>query len=491
MGALKKLFKHTFIYGLATVLPRLLSLVLTRLYTDKLPTDDYGIYASLFVYLISGNVLLSYGMETAFFRFMNKSERKSEVQSTALTSIFITSGLFLIVSYLFKDNIASFLEFELEFILYGILILFFDALCVIPFAWLRNQEMPLKYSFIKIATVVVNLGLNLFFFLVLPLLVDNNSSSVFNALVFENKVHYIFISNVLASLFGLLLILPLYIRIRLRFDFYLWKKMIRYAFPVLIAGVAFSINEGFDKLMLKYLLPENIAEETVGVYAACYKLGAFMSLFVTAFKLGVEPFFFSNANKKNSKEIYADTTLYFTIFGAFIFLFVVVYIDIFKTILISNSAYWEALWIVPFILLANLCIGIYHNLSVWYKITDRTRFGAYISVFGALVTLVLNFVLIPIITYKGSAIATLIAYGSMMLLSFYFGQKHHPIPYNLKKIGSYLGVSILFVFLSFYVFDRNLIIGTVFVLVFLTLIYKLENRELKKMMKSISAKKFK
>ena len=172
-------------------------------------------------------------------------------------------------------------------------------------------------------------------------------------------------------------------------------------------------------------------------------------------------------------------------------MFVVVYADIFKRLLIHNEAYWEALWVVPFILLANLCLGIYHNLSVWYKITDRTIFGAYISVFGAFITLIINFILIPVITYKGSAIATLIAYGSMMLLSYYFGQKNHPIPYNLKKIGSYLGVSILFVFLSFYVFDRNLIIGTLLLLVFLTLIYRLENKELKKMMKSISIKKTK
>ncbi|QLE01170.1 oligosaccharide flippase family protein [Galbibacter sp. BG1] len=489
MGALKKLFKHTFIYGIATVLPRLLSFILTPLYTDQLATEDYGIYASLYVYLILGNVMLSYGMETAFFRFMNKSERKAEVQSTALTSIFITSAVFLIVSYFLKDTIATFLQFRPEFILYGVLILFFDALCVIPFAWLRNQEMPIKYSFIKIATVLVNLGFNVFLFLALPKLISPNSSSFLNSFVFENKVHYIFISNVLASLFGLLLILPLYFRIGLRIDFYLWKKMFRYALPVMIAGIAFSINEGFDKIMLKYLLPDSIAEETVGIYAACYKLGAFMTLFVTAFKLGVEPFFFSNANKKNAKEIYADTTLYFTIFGSFIFLFVVVYTDVFKRILIHNSDYWEALWVVPFILLANLCLGIYHNLSVWYKITDRTHFGAYISVFGAIVTLILNFILIPFISYKGSAIATLVAYASMMLLSFYFGQKNHPIPYNLKKIGSYLGISMLFVILSFYVFDRNLIIGTSLVLVFLMLIYRLESKELKKMFKSISIKK--
>lgn len=490
MGALQKLFKHTFIYGLATVLPRLLSFVLTRLYTDQLPTEDYGIYAALFVYLMIGNVVLSYGMETAFFRFMNKNHSKEKVQSTALASILLTSVGFLILGYLLKDYLALILDFEVQFIVYGIWILFLDALCIIPFAWMRNKEMPLRYSYIKIFNVVVNLGFNLFFFLALTQLLQ--SSTFFDSwqwIVFDNKVHYIFIANVIASLVTLLMLLPLYFKIGFRFDTSIWKKMVRYAIPVLIAGVAYTINEGFDKILLKYLLPENIAEQTVGIYAACYKLGAFMTLFVTAFKLGVEPFFFSNANKKNAKAIYADTTLYFTIFGTFIFLFVVAYSDVFKLVLIPNPAYWEALWIVPFVLLANLCLGIYHNLSVWYKITDKTSYGAYISIFGAILTLGLNFVLIPLISFKGSAIATLVAYAAMMLISYYYGQKNHPIPYNLKKIGSYLGVSILFATLSFYVFDRNLLVGTLFVLVFLILIYKLENQELMRIFKSFRSGK--
>lgn len=490
MGALQKLFKHTFIYGLATVLPRLLSFVLTRLYTDKLPTEDYGIYAALFVYIMIGNVVLSYGMETAFFRFMNKDQSKEKVQSTALTSILMTAIGFLVVAYLIKDFIAALLEFDAQFIEYGIWILFLDALCIIPFAWMRNKEMPLRYSYIKIANVAVNLGLNLFFFLALTQVLA--SSAFFDGwdwIVFGNKVHYIFIANAIASLVTFLTVLPLYFKIGIRFDVVIWKKMIRYAFPVLLAGVAYTVNEGFDKILLKYLLPEDIAERTVGIYAACYKLGAFMTLFVTAFKLGVEPFFFSHAHTKNSKSIYADTTLYFTIFGTFIFLFVVAYSEVFKLILIPNPAYWEALWIVPFILLANLCLGIYHNLSVWYKITDRTSYGAYISIFGALLTLGLNFLLIPMISFKGSAIATLVAYAAMMFISYYYGQKNHPIPYNLKKIGSYLGVSIVFSVLSFYVFDRNIIVGTLFVLVFLILIYKLENQELKRMYKSLRSGK--
>ncbi|MCQ0112380.1 Membrane protein involved in the export of O-antigen and teichoic acid [Zhouia amylolytica] len=481
MSALKKLFKHTFIYGIATVLPRILGLILTPLYISFLPKADYGIYVSLMVYLILGNVLLSYGMETAFFRFINKEKKPEEVQSTALISILISTILVLAVSLLLRNQIADWLEYKIEFIVYAIFILCLDALVVIPFAWYRNMQMPKKYSAIKIFNVIVNLSLNLFFFLILPKI--GKSNELVQALTFDDKVHYIFISNLIASLITLVIVLPLYIKIGIKFNRSIWMRMIQYGFPVLIAGLAFSINEGFDKLLLRYLLPSNTSDAVVGVYGACYKLGVFMTLFVTAFKLGVEPFFFQNASKKDAQRIYASITLYFTIFGAFIFLFVVAYTDVLKYLLIPQSEYWEALWIVPLILLANFCLGIYHNLSVWYKITDRTKYGAYISVAGAVITLGLNFLLIPIISYKGSAIATLAAYGTMMLLSYYYGKKHYPIPYNLKKIGSYLLVSIVLSVLSFYVFDRNLYVGTLFVLLFLLMIFILEKNELKKILK--------
>ncbi len=482
MSALKKLFKHTFIYGIATVLPRILGLILTPLYITKLAEAQYGVYISLMVYLILGNVLLSYGMETAFFRFMNKTaEKKTEVRATALTSVFFSSSFFLIIALLFRDKLGLWLDYQVEFIVYAILILFFDALVVIPFAWFRNKERPVKYSFIKILNVVINLSLNLFFFLILPELIEDKTISFWNKISFDNKIHYIFISNIIASLITFLLLVPLYFKIKFSFNKYLWKQMIYYAFPVLIAGIAFSINEGIDKLLLRYLLPKEIADTEVGIYGACYKLGVFMTLFITAFKLGVEPFFFNQAAKKNAKTTYANITLYFSIFGALILLFVVVYIDFLKLILIPEENYWKALWIVPIILMANLCLGIYHNLSVWYKVTDQTKFGAYISVFGAIITLALNFILIPIIKFKGAAIATLVAYASMMFLSYYFGQKKYPIPYNLKKIGTYLGASAFFSFLSFYIFDRDIIIGSGLLLVFLTLIYLFEKATLKTM----------
>ena len=481
MSALQKLFKHTFIYGIATVLPRVLSVLLTRLYTDKLPTDEYGIVIIVFAGIIFFNVVLSYGMETAFFRFINKSDRKKEVQSTALTSIFLTSLLFLALTLGFRDQIAQWLDIKTEYIRYAVLILTLDALVVIPFAWLRQREMPIKYTFIKVFNVVINLSFNLFFFLWLPYLVAEDNNSVMNAVYSgENSISYIFIANLIASAVTFMLMLPLYFRIGLKINIFILKKMLRYGLPILVAGIAFSINEHFDKILLKYLLPEDIAESEAGIYGACYKLGVFMTLFITAFKLGIEPFFFSYADKKDAKATYANITRYFIIFGAFILLFVVVYADVFKQLLIADAAYWEAMTIVPIILMANLCLGIYYNLSVWYKVTDRTHYGAYISVAGAIITLALNFILIPVISYKGSAIATLTAYTAMMMISWYFGQKKYPIPYPMKRIATYLLASVLFSVLSFYVLDRNLWTGTGFLFLFLAMIYAFEKKQLKR-----------
>lgn len=485
MSVFKNLFKQTFIYGLATVLPRALAIFLVPLYVTVLGKEQYGIYASLMAFLILGNVLLSYGMETAFFRFINEDEsKKSLVQSTALTSLTLTTVLFLGISLLFSEPLAHFLEFKVEYIVYGLWILALDALVVLPFVWFRANERPMRYAVIKIFNVVVNLGFNLFFFLVLPGWAENSPESFWNSIYSEeNNVAYVFIANLIASGVTLLILLPLYRKIGFGFNRNIWKQMLKYAFPVLIAGVAFSINEAFDKILLKYLLPENIAEAEVGVYAACYKLGVFMTLFATAFRLGIEPFFFNHAKEDNAKRTYATITKYFTVCGSIILLFVIVYLDIFKQILIPESEFWEALVIVPLILLANLCLGIYHNLSVWYKVTDRTKFGAYISVIGAVITIALNFLLIPIMSYKGSAIATLAAYGSMMVLSYLIGQKYYAIPYNLKKIGSYLLISVGFSSLSLYVFDGDLLIGTALLLVFLLLIFFAERHEIKRILR--------
>lgn len=483
MSVFKKLFKQTFIYGLATVLPRVLAVILVPLYTTVMLPEEYGVYATLMAYLILGNVLLSYGMETAFFRFITKDGNQQKiVQSTTLTSISVSTLVFLGITLLFTNQIATVAEFKPEYVTYGLLILALDALVVLPFAWFRVNERPMRYAVVKIFNVVVNLAFNLFFLLLLPKLAVN--SSFWNSLWFpENKVAYVFIANLIASAITLLVLLPLYVKIGFGFNKTIWKQMMKYAIPVLIAGIAFSVNEAFDRILLKYLLPENIAETQVGLYSACYKLGMFMTLFVMAFRLGIEPFFFNHSGHENAKNTYATITKYFTLFGCLILLVVVVYIDIFKRILIPNSQYWEALKIVPLILLANLFLGIYHNLSVWYKVTDRTKFGAYISVFAAIVTLVLNYVLIPIIGYMGSAIATLAAYGSMMVLSYLYGRKYYDVPYEVKKISGYLLLAIGFSAISFYAFNGNIWLGTALLVVFAIIMFYSEKKEFLKIIR--------
>jgi len=483
LSIFKKLFQQTFIYGLATVLPRMLSFLLVPLYTEILPKEEYGEISVIFAYFVLFNVILAYGMETAFFRFYNKQSNKAEVLSTSGISLVVSSILFFGIAIISQEWISAISGIPLQYIELAIWILLLDALVIIPFAWLRASEKPMRYAVIKIINVAVNLGLNVFFLLYLKELVE--SSEILETLYIPDfEISYVFIANLIASSLTLLLMLPFYTKIDFKFNATLWKSMMKYAFPVLIAGIAFSINEVFDRIMLDYLLPADIARSEIGAYSACYKLALFMTLFATAFRLGIEPFFFSHAESKNAAHTYAQITNYFVVFGSLILVGVIVFVDLLKLILIQNDTYWEAMEIVPLILLANLFLGIYHNLSVWYKITDRTKFGGYISLAGAVLTIALNLLLIPLISYTGSAIATLAAYGLMMLLSFYFGQKYYPIPYNLKKIGGYLSLSIFISALSFYVFRGNYFVGIPLLLLFIGIVYFSEKDQILKIIKS-------
>jgi len=456
------------------------SFLLVPLYTSVMPPGMYGEVQLIFMWFVVFNVFLAYGMETAFFRFYKESEHREKVVSTSLISLVVSSSLFLVLGLIFKSSLASILNIDTSYINYVLLILFLDSLVIIPFAWLRANERPMRYALIKIVNVAINLGLNVFFILLLPQIFKESPDSFLGDLYKPNyEITYILISNVVASGVTLLLMMGTYFRKSYVFDTQLWKKMMVYALPVMVAGIAFSINEVFNRFLLTELLPEDIAKSEMGKYAACIKLALFMTLFATAFRLGIEPFFFSHSNSKNPQKAYAQITNYFVILGSVILLAVVVYADILKLIMVRDEAYWDAMSAVPIILLASFCLGIYHNLSVWYKITDRTKYGAYISSIGAILTLVINFVFIPIIGYMASAWATLVAYGTMMGLSYYFGRKHYPIPYNMRKILFYGGFSILFSVLAFYIFNRNLIAGSLLLLLFLGLIYKLEGSKLK------------
>jgi O-antigen/teichoic acid export membrane protein len=257
--------------------------------------------------------------------------------------------------------------------------------------------------------------------------------------------------------------------------------MLVYAFPILISGLAFTINETFDKILLDFLLPASIAKTEIGMYAACYKLAIFMTLFSTAYKLAIEPFFFSEADKKSSKQSYALVLETFVIIGSSILVLVVVSLDILKVIFIGDPEYWQAMYIVPIILLANFCLGIYQNLSVWYKVTDMTKFAAYISVVGATITLLLNIILIPNYSFLGSAVATLIAYLTMALLSYSIGKKYYPIPYNASKILFYILLSISLSSISFYGFRDNILVGIACIMVMNLVILVKEKRQIIKL----------
>ncbi|WP_159022054.1 lipopolysaccharide biosynthesis protein [Formosa sp. L2A11] len=485
MSTLQRLFKQTFIYGLATVLPRMLNFFLVPLYTSPGVLNsvaEYGTVSVIFSWFVIFNVILAYGMETAFFRFFNKEKDQDVVVGTSTISLAISSFVFFGLALIFQNQIAYITEIKVEYIKLVIWILLLDALVIIPFAWLRANEKSMTYAIIKIVNVVINLGLNLFFLLGLK---DWSYHLGFLDTICKEdyQINYIFIANLVASAVTLLLLLSFYIKVKYQFNASLWKRMMRYAFPVLISGIAFSVNETFDRILLSKILPENIADTQVGMYSACYKLALFMTLFATAYRLGIEPFFFSHANTKNPQKSYAKILEFFVTIGSLILLGVIVFADLLKVIVIQSEDYWQAMSVVPIILLAYLFLGMYHNLSVWYKITDRTKFGAYISIFGAIVTLVLNFWLIPIISYVGSAIATLAAYSSMVMLSYYFGRKYYPIPYNIKKISAYISISVTFSIISFYFFRENYVVGIGLLSVFMLIIYKFEKEDIQSLLK--------
>lgn len=484
MSLYKKLFQQTAIYGIATVVPRMFSFIITPLHTTPgvMDTAKYAQVSINFAWLVFLNVLLAYGMETSFFRFYN-TENKKEVVSTSTISLFWSSLAFLGIALVFRNNLADMLEIDREYISYIIWVLALDALAIAPFSKLRADGRPIFYAIVKVGSVVLYLLLNFFFLVWLRDLANAYPDSIWASIYIQDfQVGYVFLAGVISSLSALVMLAPHYLRLSWHFNFSLWKKMMRYSLPVMLAGIAFAINETFDRPLLKYL---DVPESQIGIYSACYKLAVFMTLFTTAFRLGIEPFFFSQAGKENARETYAVITKYFVILGSVILLGVIVFADFLKVLIIRDPAYWDGMKIVPLIILANFCLGIYNNLSVWYKLSDKTKMGAFISAIGAGVTLAFNFALIPIWGYTGSAIATVAAYGTMMLVSYFIGAKYYPIPYDLKRIGLYLGLSVLLSAISFYVpvLRHTYVFGIVAFIGFIALIYRNEKQTLLKFIK--------
>ena len=476
MSIFKTLFKDTFIYGLAMVLPKLLNLLLNGLYTANLETDEYSEITSFYVYAGFINVLLTYGMETAFFRFYNKSEKKEVVYSTALISLFISLIIFLIGVSVFSIEIASWFKVS-EFVLMMMVgVVAFDILAVIPFAYYRLKGQAIRYFGVRVFTLVLVNGLLNIFFLYW---VKSYNISLPPFLVFKDLETYVFIANFVANALMILLIFPMYFKFPWRFDKVIFTQMRKYGAPILVAGMAFLVIENLDKLMLRDMKGKDL----MGAYSACYKFGIFLMLFIQAFRMGIEPFFFSQSDKKNAKDSYAVVLKFFVIFASLGILIVLSFQDLFASVIIKDKAYFIAIQIVPIILIANWCLGVYQSLSVWYKVTDNTKFGMYFTIFGALITLIFNYLLIPKIGFMAAAYATLIAYGGMMFLSYFFGRKYYKVPYEVFRMVSYLLVVLGLSSITWYLYPQNYLLKFGAILVYLAFVIILEKDSIKRVLK--------
>ncbi|MES2874246.1 MAG: oligosaccharide flippase family protein [Bacteroidota bacterium] len=499
MSAIKKFAGQTAIYGLSTVISRLLNFILTPIYVGLYPAKVYGIFTVMFSWASMLNAILAFGMETTFFRYLNKYENeKQKVYNNTFITILSLAVVFLTFSSFFAGDIAVWMQNGKEYdpdyavyIKYFIWILVADALAVIPFAKVRAEGKAIRYSLIKFANILTFVGLNLFFIFIVPVIIQQHlpGESLLIGWYREGWVGYVFLSNLIASVLTLLLLLPELLQIRLTYDGKLIKEMLLYSTPVLIANISFIINENIDKIFLGQLLPPEVSDIEVGIYGACYKIAIFLSIFIQAFRLGAEPFFFSHAKNKNSGQTYAQIMNYFVIAVCLIFIMLAANIELLKYFIkgtdpAQRALYWSGLKVVPILLFGYVSLGIYINLSVWYKLSDQTRYGLYISGIGAVLTIVLNLIFIPEYSYMASAWISLTAYTVMMIFSYIWGQKKYPIPYNIRKNIAYLLASVCIVFVSFVVFNRNLIIGNTLFIIFTLITFYIERKELRKLLKA-------
>ncbi len=489
MNPLKKLASQTAIYGLPTIVGRLLNYFLTPLYTYMYTTSEFGDVTSAYAYVSFLLVFLTYGMETSLFRFSQTEIEKEKVYASALISLLISSVSFVLIAFLFATPISETLKFSghPEYIIWFAIILGCDAFSAIPFARLREQGKAKRFAIIRSLNILINIGLNLFFIWFCKGVHESADSSfkpfvdrIYNP---EIGIGYIFISNLWASVITLLLLTPEIISVKWKMDVAIWKRMMKYGLPLLIAGLAGMTNETLDRTLIPYLLPEEIGKSQNGIYGACYKVAILMTIFIQAFRFAAEPFFFSQSKEKDSKETNAVIMKYFVIICSTIFLGTTMNLDWIQYFV--GADFRKGMDVVPILLLANLFLGIFINQSIWYKLTGQTGYGAILTIFGALITISLNFYWIPRIGYMGSAWATLICYASMMIVSYFLGNKHYPVNYDLKRILGYLGLSLTLYFISLLIKTEtasiNLFFNNLLLIAFVGFVWKMEKNNFKKL----------
>ncbi|MDP4276949.1 MAG: oligosaccharide flippase family protein [Bacteroidota bacterium] len=460
MAEMKRLAKETAIYGVSSILGRFLNWGLGPFYTYVLATEaDFGIVSELYAYTALFMVILTYGMETGFFRYANKSEHNPEVvYSTSLISLGFTSTLFVGLVTLCLPWLSSTIGYtdHPEYIWMMAFIVAIDAFSAIPFAWLRFKKRPIMFAALRLMMIFVNIFFNVFFLWICPKIYRSNPALISWFFDPDYGVGYIFIANMISSVFGLIALAPTFIHIKWKMPVKLLKDMLRYSLPLMILGIAGMMNQSLDKMMMKHLyktVEEGITQ--LGIYTACFKIGIVMMMFTQAFRYAYEPFVFSKTKDADSKKSYAEAMKYFIIFSALVFLSVMYYLDILQYLI--SSSYRVGLKVIPVVLLCYIFQGISFNLSFWYKLTDRTNWGAYISYMGLFITVMGNLLFVPKFGYMASAWTSFVCFFITMVVSWWLSQKYYPINYDLKLVGRYVVIGT-----AFYLIGMNLPIGNLY-----------------------------
>lgn len=483
MNPLRQLASQTAIYGLSSIVGRLLNYLLVPLHTRVFNPSEFGVITEMYSYVAFLLIVLTYGFETAFFRFARNEEDAPKVYTTASLSLLLSSAVFVGLCLVFSHPLANAINYPLhaEYIVWFALILATDAITAIPFARLRLENKALKFALVRLMNIAINIGLNLYWLWLCPYLIKNGQMPDWLAPTYNPAigVGYVFLANLFAGLATVLVLLPGIIKSLGRPDYSLWTRMMGYSLPLLVGGLAGITNEMFSRVSLKYQLPAEVAMDELGIFGACYKVAILMTIFIQTFRFAAEPFFFSRAKDKNAPELYATVMHWFIIACSAIYL--VVMLGMQWVQFFVGEEFRVGLSVVPILLMANLFLGVFYNLSIWFKLNDKTGLGAWMAIGGALLTIFLNALLIPKYGYEGASWVTFVVYASMMVVSYLLGQKHYPIPYNLLRCIGYplLAVGLVYLFERFatHIPEANPVIALFCLMAFIGLVWLIELRK--------------
>jgi O-antigen/teichoic acid export membrane protein len=448
LSGIKKLAGQTLWYGVPRIVSRFLNFGVSLLGFQLFDPNGSYAYTQIYAVIPFLNILFTYGLETSFFRFAQTHDRQ-KLYNTLNVSVIVSTILFTLLLFWFKGPLTDFIEMEKhpEYVTWMIWILFFDTLYTLPMAKLRLEERPRKYAFINVTGIMINIAIVLFFFYVAKPAYENDRYTFLGQLYSPSiGIGYFIIANLVGSALTLALLYKEFAQFRFVFDKQLWKEVMIYSYPLIIVGFGGMINEMLSRLVYRKVLHESAHQEEfeLGVFGANYKLAVLITIFIQVFKLAAEPFFFNQSKNEGAQKMYARVMKFFVIACCLMFLFVALFLDAWK-ILIANKhpEYAEGIYTVPILAMGSVFLGIYYNLSVWYKLTNRNMTGAYITIAGAIITIVLNIILIPSYHYMGAAWSTFICYAFMMITNYMMGQKYYPIPYAKKKLITYIVICAL------------------------------------------------